>query len=70
MKIRITKDRTTNNASLVDVKRADLTEMQERTYKFAEKALKNGTDLLKIEARSRLAVNGLSFSDIYHELDK
>ncbi len=70
MKIMITKDKTTNNAKLVEVKRADLTELQERAYKFAEKMLKNGTDLLKIDAQSRLAANGLSSSDIYYELNK
>jgi len=55
---------------LTQVNRSELTTLQEQAYCFAESMLKAGTDLLKIDARSRLATNRLCFCDLYAELSK
>ncbi len=54
---------------ITQVLRSELTAQQERAYSFSEKMLKKGTDILKVEARARLAANGLSFSQLYRDLD-
>ena len=68
--MKVVKNQASPNAEIVNSNRSELSDNQERSYKFAEKMLVSGTDLLKIEARSRLAVNGLCFTDIYYELGK
>jgi len=68
MKIATVINKKKSNASIVYLDRAEFTSTQELAYKFAESILKNGTPLLRIEAQSRLAGNGLTFSAIYQKL--
>lgn len=63
------KIRSNMSGNVVEISRTELSEYQERSYQFAERALKGGSDQLKIEASTRLAINKLSFSDIYSDLD-
>ncbi len=68
--MKVVKNQKRPSAEIVNLNRSELNANQERAYKFAEKMLQSGTDLLKIAAKSMLAVNGLAFTDIYHDLDK
>jgi len=66
MKIRlITQDYSAVNI----INRSELTAYQERAYAFGLKMLRVENPFLRIEARSRLGVNKLCFSDPYHRLD-
>ena len=67
--MKVIKNQKSPNAEIFNLHRSEFNVNQELAYKFAERVLQNGTDLLKIEARSRLAVNDLCFTDIYHDLD-